>query len=452
MDGYDTAGGEDDSEESCSTDLVRREGGPWRQEFPDLQCAGLFFTPKKVDNLCGWMALTAFLLDQAGPNVIRGPWTAEEKAEIPLIVHERCPTWPKSGKSLTLLVKTARKKQKSLAPALTKWKRFGDLLRQHIAGPESDNLFVVERDANKFVANYPDYCVHIFTSRHPQPYWTSKGSNYSLTNIRHDPKTIFLYYDRIKEHFHYIRYPNRFFGGVAKDEKQLCYGCFQRFLRKPGRYDSETRSSHTCVITKCEMCDLVLENAAQLEKHCKSRSVACSNCFRKFHGQECLGRHQRTCSDYTDNSLAFCEVCRKMMIPKIGQNGYVPRKCRDCRLCKICQRPREKNHKCFWVTRRIPKLKTPEEACANYWVFDFESMFVPGPDVVRNTAKGRVTIATKEHVVNYVVVRRLFTEEEHTFQDMPQFVNFLRFIAGGKNSSTFIAHNMKGYDGRLLFT
>lgn len=115
-----------------------------------------------------------------------------------------------------------------------------------------------------------------------------------------------------------------------------------------------------------------------------------------------------------------------------------------------------KDHECYWGIRKTPDNvdKSAEEVCTNYYVFDFESKFVQGPVVKRSSAAGRIAIETKKHVVNYVVVRKLFSDEEHTFTSMEAFVEFLdREVKKPRAPQmTMIAHNLKGYDGRLLFT
>ena len=61
-----------------------------------------------------------------------------------------------------------------------------------------------------------------------------------------------------------------------------------------------------------------------------------------------------------------------------------------------------------------------------------------------------VIIQTKKHVVNYVCARQCFTENIWTFPDIGSFTEWLdeKFV---DTEATFIAHNLKGYDGRLLF-
>ena len=64
-----------------------------------------------------------------------------------------------------------------------------------------------------------------------------------------------------------------------------------------------------------------------------------------------------------------------------------------------------------------------------YIAFDFESEFVDGV-----------------HVVNYSNAQSLYTHQRYTHSNIGDFISF----ALGQKNTTFIAHNMKGYDGWLI--
>lgn len=108
-------------------------------------------------------------------------------------------------------------------------------------------------------------------------------------------------------------------------------------------------------------------------------------------------------------------------------------KCRTCGLFVNVM------HKCY-----IGKPKKLEEVDGDprvygqrFYVFDVESSFT--------------TTAAEDmfkHTVNFICVRRCFTDDEWTFQTLGEFINWLTTI---EEPCTMFAHNFKGYDGRMLF-
>jgi hypothetical protein len=76
------------------------------------------------------------------------------------------------------------------------------------------------------------------------------------------------------------------------------------------------------------------------------------------------------------------------------------------------------------------------EAGQHYYAFDIESMFVPNAD------------GSAVHDVNLVVVRRCFSDQEWIFKTCGEFIAWLEAL---EVPSVLFAHNMKGYDGRMVF-
>lgn len=124
------------------------------------------------------------------------------------------------------------------------------------------------------------------------------------------------------------------------------------------------------------------------------------------------------------------------------------RKCENCEHCSTChryyKRSQKKRHLCFWVpnTAELPTALDKKK----FWVFDFESMFVDGVEQV-----GAEEVKVQRHIVNFVAMRQLFTGLEMTMDTLDQFATQLQKMAAGKGEHVLIAHNMKGYDGRLVF-
>jgi hypothetical protein len=263
-----------------------------------------------------------------------------------------------------------------------------------------------------------------------------------------------MFYDRLNEggaHMHFIQVPNRFFKDIGNngDHKSFCYGCYDRFhvnIRKDTRRDVEGRyltfGGHTCEAFKCTRCVQVFEDVDARNAHTAFALETCANCRRQFHGRQCMERHSQGCSIALADKK--CRSCKGPLGIDIV-TGRCPEHCRDCFHCpRCCRDDRRKDHSCFWQRRKAPDATTPEEACEHFWVFDFESMFVEGRHVDRAISE------VKKHTVNFVCARRLYSDEEKVWPDLDGFVDFLQELAHKKHKSYFIAHNMKGYDGRLL--
>lgn len=172
---------------------IGQYGGPWRSDFPRLQNRGLFFVPKRVDNLCGWMVLTVFLLDESGPKQIRHKWTAAEKTQFPQPQHPRVDTWLATIKSLKSL--THKKSNGNFIASQDRWMLAARQLKD-IVSPGSANEFVVDRDCDLFVAKFPKYKIQVFgAGRDTEPFYTAQGAQYELGNVRHDPYQIFVSFD-----------------------------------------------------------------------------------------------------------------------------------------------------------------------------------------------------------------------------------------------------------------
>lgn len=263
-----------------------------------------------------------------------------------------------------------------------------------------------------------------------------------------------MYYDRLNEggaHMHYIQVPTRFFKDIGEngDHKSMCYGCYGRYhvsIRRETRRDEEgqylTLGGHACEALKCTRCIQVFEDIGARNAHTAFPLEPCGNCRRQFHGRNCMERHSLGCRVAIADKK--CRSCKgPLTVATVIGRGV--EHCRDCFYCGKCGRhDRKKGHKCFWGRRKTGDETTPEEACKHYWVFDFESMFVQGRHIDRAVSE------VKKHVVNFVCARRLYSDEEKVWPDLDGFVNFLQECAHKTHKSYFIAHNMKGYDGRLL--
>lgn len=72
-----------------------------------------------------------------------------------------------------------------------------------------------------------------------------------------------------------------------------------------------------------------------------------------------------------------------------------------------------------------------------FYAFDFESAFEYDESTKLN-----------KHTVNFVHVKRCFTDQQHSFNTITDFLNWVYKF---DEPACLYAHNMKGYDGRLIY-
>lgn len=168
-------------------------------------------------------------------------------------------------------------------------------------------------------------------------------------------------------------------------------------------------------------------------------------CEQKFYGDLCLAKHVARCKRTT--SARKCIGCkREFPLSRNDENGTVGRTCASCIVCPVCfcfyaEKDKDTHH-CFMYKPHIAEPVSYDDAVQKFWAFDFESMFIPGVETI-----GGVEVAIDQHVVNFVACRQLGTGVERQFSTIDEFVAFLLTFT---DKTTFVAHNMKGYDGRLL--
>lgn len=97
------------------------------------------------------------------------------------------------------------------------------------------------------------------------------------------------------------------------------------------------------------------------------------------------------------------------------------------------------NHVCYMEGKKLPEELSIEE----WYAFDYEAMLIP------------VNEEVSLHQVNLVCVQKMFARpfERWTFKTLPEFIQWIRDeLVPLKKKTAFIAHNLKGYDGRLTLT
>lgn len=218
----------------------------------------------------------------------------------------------------------------------------------------------------------------------------------------------------------------------VKDLEALCrrhYGEQASVCFRCGRISEHITHQCTRLNETCFKCGKFFRTKQMRYAHKAPKegytSDKCPGCGEAdFISPQCYGFHTKSCEAYK----LWKEIdkqCREELRGKrihcagCGQNYY----------------ENQGSHLCYFDRYDMPQ--DPKYADGIY-VFDFESMFSP------EDQHGK-----QEHTVNYVVVKKLFDDDLNLhFDDIDAFASWLVSIAD--QEALVLAHNFRGYDGRLL--
>lgn len=209
----------------------------------------------------------------------------------------------------------------------------------------------------------------------------------------------------------------RTYTGRAKDPTyKYCFNCLE--FKKP---------IHECkAFFYCDKCKMKYRTKKALKKH-GNGSVECENCGLLCVSQNCLVAHMVNCKpfDDDDDDAAAADTVRPQ------RTHY---KCKQCDKQVLY----DSNHRCYIEAEEEVEPRTAEQHCENYYAFDFESQLV---DVAEKV---------KAHHVNLIVLKRCFSPDgvHYVFRTLDAFVSWIDELP---QPVTMFAHNLMGYDGRMLF-
>lgn len=248
-------------------------------------------------------------------------------------------------------------------------------------------------------------------------------------------KTFYLWIDRLHSlfksnslpHFHFIHHPDLFFrNNQNAKNRRFCQGCFRNYETKNQKFQN-----HVCSVAVCEVCQLPNIGKAIKQHQAVDEKVGmipCGKCGLLCFNANCKLIHEYRCSG---------------PIQPFNSKPY-------CTGCKIKIEPGEE-HMCYLGKKELFEEFDPafiEEKNAKFYVFDFESEFIAGNSVRRKREGEWVDMDVDTHRVNYVVVQQCGTGDIWEFENLEGFVKWMR---EHPSPGVLLAHNMKGYDGRLLF-
>lgn len=247
------------------------------------------------------------------------------------------------------------------------------------------------------------------------PYMVKRGALFQPSEAKHS--TIVMSYTL--EHLHLIKSPWKYLGRKsfnAQNRYEYCYNCLA--IKARGRHICD----NTVLVSQCPKCCVFFENEEHRKKHCMDKEVTCARCERYFYNEHCMAAHR-----CRERHVVLCDMC--------GKRKYDGHECGRY-ICLTCNKKVNSTHRCSMDRLPPPKKKTAAEWGEHYYAFDLESMFI-------REANGK-----DRHVVNYIVVCRCFSDEEYSFSNMEDFI---QWIHGLQEPVTLYAHNLKGYDGRMVF-
>lgn len=344
-------------------------------------------------------------------------------------------------------------RMKSLSDNMEQWKALSHKLHDLYGDPDSP-LFAHPSCTERWLKDYPQHRMVIVDGimynrngwNNPTILGVLEGKDYvKIRQVKYHEgiqkggmTTCFLWMDKRNSlfttnnlpHFHFIYNPNNFLK-FAKENKSyyFCLSCFKSFHDRRDAF-----KNHKCDENFCEVCHVYLPPAMlKIHKNTSQATSECSVCGIQCYNINCKDIHESKCTRpeaAIRTNQPFCKGCSTLVTE-------------DSHVCWIRPDPRLK-HKKVWEL---------DEVLNRYYVFDFESEFVEGSTVRRRREGKWIDLDVDTHRVNFVAVRRLGTGETWTFNSMDEFYDWMWIPAedNDKRWGTLLAHNMKGYDGRMLF-
>lgn len=273
-------------------------------------------------------------------------------------------------------------------------------------------------DFDKFAKVYKKYVV-ILHDISGEPIHTSEDGRDS----EKQEDIVYIFHDTTINHYHLITKMDAFVSEPTRRAK-YCAHCEKSF-------EVRAFKKHKCKGNRCRCCQ-------SFEPHSQKKDWAqCELCNAWCLNGECLEQHKKNFHTYKKANAKKgvqagdikapdnwkCGKCKTWVDHwrfHTGQHVCGETKCRNCG-----EYHTDAEHRCNIVRPEAPKNGDNE----TYIAFDFESKFEDG-----------------YHRVNLACSQQLYTGQKFTHHNIKDFIEF----AMEQKKTTFIAHNLKGYDGWLI--
>ena len=221
---------------------------------------------------------------------------------------------------------------------------------------------------------------------------------------------------------------------------------------------------HKCLCRVCQMCDQFFADICDFNRHQQSTDgqlFECPKCFSQMRTTECYTRHtMMSCNAYPKEE---CRRCFKKIDPN-EMHVCKPRKCHRCKQDFLETFSFDEDGKGYFVAHKCTLKQKPKPNAKAYvqdvneYAFDMESMLIPSRygtlDILDPETHLPSSVQVSAHVVNLVCYRHIVEDDGRPLwtqctDDLAGFWTAVVEISRYK-SSVWFAHNLKGYDGRLL--
>lgn len=237
-----------------------------------------------------------------------------------------------------------------------------------------------------------------------------------------EENAIFLF--KNANHFHCISKISAYFG-----YSYFCFACLKPY---------KDRNKHACNV-KCSFCKRhnCLSAASPNGKTCKdcNQSYLTGDCFDSHKPKICLDywRCNKTCrglylrKNYNEIDDEFVVMKEEGKLNVNNLSIAEKHQCGD-RFCTNCNKMTRRKHRCYLQIKKT--LKHVTQLPVAY--FDMETFLN----------------AEKVHHANLIVVMYADSEEYFIFNSMEEFYDWV--LVRKHKDFTFIAHNLRGFDGQLI--
>lgn len=255
------------------------------------------------------------------------------------------------------------------------------------------------------------------------------------------------------KHFECVKAIIAYYKEVKKNNNQLvCYKCCTSIRQNTasqkclcGEVEGVKRAP--LKLQHCRDCEASYYKSFDPRKEHKCGQSTCRYCQLYYKAGD-VGEHR--CPLYLDPNSLY-------KIFEGDENPELEQLIKDSEDQRLIQKNAER------VARGWKPLTELSEKRYQLWVWDIESYFVPTDmntefydmkeDGSFKLEDGDLEVTSMKkmaHLGNYVHCRNVFTEEEHEFESLEDFIDFAT-IDNNQGYNYFLAHNSSGYDSRLLF-
>lgn len=229
-------------------------------------------------------------------------------------------------------------------------------------------------------------------------------------------------------HYFLVQLVCQFIRAVRENSNaQYCHGCCVMFR------STEEWQQHVCADDKiCDRCQMFFNNPIQQNSHrtCNMLNIERSKCDYcgqdQFYSEECQVHHELHCP-------------ARHVATRLNNYRIINEETPRCLACgKRSKTPQDLAiHICYMEKSDLPS----EPKFQELYAFDFECMLLPGPS------------QSKIHKINKVCVQQVGDAEKRwAFNTSEEFIDWIAVHCFERSdvSIAMFAHNLKGYDGRLM--